>query len=342
MMKRRIQFWPYLPASLAGALLSELVRGLALVFEPGQLFVNGQPMSKFEFLFQNLGSLLRGTAILGIPFGLVAWPILSLCIPRDRWWRHVPIIFLLVIAWNAVMTPIDYMLPELLVWIGPYLVFVAGVVCTNAVRRLWPLADRSFDPSTLLQQRPEGQPLNQITKDIRCAQCGYNLRTLNIDAQCPECGMSIDETLRRLAWKPRTHSIWKFLPISIGFAVLVAAAHLIATDLAWRFRSSYPLHEGLWGNKWLVLVLYGTAVVYGISALAAWPLFWLALRRKRLWPSLAFIYIAVTLTVIVSPQLESVPYVPYVVLLVALAICGWSGYFDFHHESRVVRREIEI
>ncbi|QQE10887.1 hypothetical protein JD969_15475 [Planctomycetota bacterium] len=34
-----------------------------------------------------------------------------------------------------------------------------------------------------------------ITKDISCTQCAYNLRTLNINNTCPECGHSIRKTI---------------------------------------------------------------------------------------------------------------------------------------------------
>ncbi|MBX3389768.1 MAG: hypothetical protein KF691_09980 [Phycisphaeraceae bacterium] len=44
---------------------------------------------------------------------------------------------------------------------------------------------------------PDGQPLlaKELTGDLRCARCKYNLRGLSIRARCPECGMSIRGTI---------------------------------------------------------------------------------------------------------------------------------------------------
>lgn len=33
--------------------------------------------------------------------------------------------------------------------------------------------------------------VSQIGEDLRCADCGYNLRTLAEDGRCPECGLAI-------------------------------------------------------------------------------------------------------------------------------------------------------
>src|SRR4051812_1477047 len=34
-----------------------------------------------------------------------------------------------------------------------------------------------------------------IQTDLRCGVCAYNLRTLSLDGQCPECGQSIAKTV---------------------------------------------------------------------------------------------------------------------------------------------------
>ena len=39
----------------------------------------------------------------------------------------------------------------------------------------------------------------RLDQDLPCLKCGYNLRTLRDDAQCPECGASVHESAR-LAW----------------------------------------------------------------------------------------------------------------------------------------------
>lgn len=328
MKKFRIQVWPYLPASLAGAYLSALALGLAMVLGSGQSIVNGQPVAKLDYVLQHIGSLVRGVALLGTPFGLIAWPILSLCIPRDRCWRDVSLIFLMVIAWNVVMTPIDYQLPAILAWVGPFLTFAIGLLICVVLERRRPASAKQAHMAEAAQQLRAARTPKRIDVDVACAQCGYSLRELAIDARCPECGMRVEESLRQITWKPKARSFWLFLPISFGFAYSVALANLIATDLMLRFRGSFPQQEGLWGNKWLFFVLYLTVIYFSVTAFLAWPLFWVALRSKRLLPSLCFVFAVVTATTIASSDFEHVPVAPYVALIVALALCGWSGLFD--------------
>jgi len=59
--------------------------------------------------------------------------------------------------------------------------------------------DSTFDPnqSAAFSAVPEVQPLlaKELTGDLRCARCQYNLRGLSIRARCPECGMSIRGTI---------------------------------------------------------------------------------------------------------------------------------------------------
>ncbi len=37
-----------------------------------------------------------------------------------------------------------------------------------------------------------------IEGEVTCMECGYNLHTLRVDQRCPECGMAIVDTLRRI------------------------------------------------------------------------------------------------------------------------------------------------
>src|SRR2546425_526201 len=37
----------------------------------------------------------------------------------------------------------------------------------------------------------------QVPTDVFCHQCDYNLRALPATGKCPECGTSIEDTLRR-------------------------------------------------------------------------------------------------------------------------------------------------
>ena len=47
----------------------------------------------------------------------------------------------------------------------------------------------------------------RIDQDLPCLKCGYNLRSLLDDGQCPECGHSVYESAR-LAWLCQHDSVW--------------------------------------------------------------------------------------------------------------------------------------
>ena len=47
----------------------------------------------------------------------------------------------------------------------------------------------------------------RIDQDLPCLKCGYNLRTLRDDGQCPECGASVHESAR-LAWLCQHDRVW--------------------------------------------------------------------------------------------------------------------------------------
>lgn len=49
---------------------------------------------------------------------------------------------------------------------------------------------------------PDGK---RVAEDLRCIRCGYNLRTLRLDAVCPECGTPVTATAREqyLRYAPR-------------------------------------------------------------------------------------------------------------------------------------------
>ena len=47
----------------------------------------------------------------------------------------------------------------------------------------------------------------RIDQDLPCVKCGYNLRTMRDDGQCPECGASVGESAR-LAWLCQHDPVW--------------------------------------------------------------------------------------------------------------------------------------
>jgi len=45
------------------------------------------------------------------------------------------------------------------------------------------------------EQRTDDVPSTHVAVDLPCAKCGYNLRTLAWDSQCPECGLAVSGSL---------------------------------------------------------------------------------------------------------------------------------------------------
>lgn len=68
-----------------------------------------------------------------------------------------------------------------------------------------------------------------IDNDLPCYKCGYNLRTLQQDASCPECGTPVRNSvaqLKTLAWPFNAQSACKLLALGM-FLVFVAGIGLI-------------------------------------------------------------------------------------------------------------------
>jgi len=76
----------------------------------------------------------------------------------------------------------------------------------------------------------------RIDHDLPCLKCGYNLRTLLDDGQCPECGTSIHESAR-LAWLCQHDPVWLRRlgrsTVWIGIAMVCVALILSLSLLAW-------------------------------------------------------------------------------------------------------------
>ena len=87
-----------------------------------------------------------------------------------------------------------------------------------------------------------------VTDDLACAECGYNLRTLAIDAGCPECGMSVRVSMRgdRLAAAPpawlgrMSHGAW-WLRASVVLAFpLIYPGGALSCYAVWVLTSPQP------------------------------------------------------------------------------------------------------
>src|SRR5258706_9556058 len=77
---------------------------------------------------------------------------------------------------------------------------------------------------------PPASPPPALDQNLPCLRCGYNLRTLSIDARCPECATpiasSLDPTLLRYADPSWTHALGQALGLMI-FSLLVQVAYLL-------------------------------------------------------------------------------------------------------------------
>jgi len=117
-------------------------------------------------------------------------------------------------------------------------------------------SDGSEHPGQLSDQytRPDSIA-RELTGDLHCAKCGYNLKGLSVRSVCPECGLAIPATL--LA-KVDPHAaelkpiVWR-VPIALGLVVWAAAGLLAACilwllrteDLATLFGVASPVSEGV-------------------------------------------------------------------------------------------------
>lgn len=148
------------------------------------------------------------------------------------------------------------------------------------------LSDQSVRPDALARE---------LTGDLRCAKCGYNLKGLSVRSVCPECGLAIPATV--LA-KVDPHAaelrpiVWR-VPIALGLVVWAAAGLLAACilwllrteDLATLFGVSSPIPEHVstrLGDLSVVLVgISGLGAIAFVRPHAGIP------ARQILWASLA-------------------------------------------------------
>ncbi len=120
---------------------------------------------------------------------------------------------------------------------------------------------------------------NIINDDVACIQCGYNLRTLDASADCPECGRPVAESLEQ-PLRPLSK-----LERLIFCAVLTASIATLAAVLLIQFYvrpGGPPRITPGWLSYWEALYrLFWTAVTVtfanGLVAVSCPPL------RHRIW-----------------------------------------------------------
>ena len=91
-----------------------------------------------------------------------------------------------------------------------------------------------------------------VPVDATCLKCGYALRGLKSSGNCPECGTSINESLRGPQWTPftglRNAVLYEFRWGAFCFVLLVATFVLAAPVINW-------LAEAYWGAMITVVSL---------------------------------------------------------------------------------------
>ncbi|MEE9131232.1 MAG: hypothetical protein V3T84_14525 [Phycisphaerales bacterium] len=104
----------------------------------------------------------------------------------------------------------------------------------------------------------------RLAEDVACRHCGYNLRGLALDGQCPECEMAIEKTLHAFllrfcdpVWLGRLRS---------GLTLLIVAIFAGLT-VEFIFRVSFILLVGATGEPPLPLVLVFLLLFAGIGCM---------------------------------------------------------------------------
>lgn len=118
-----------------------------------------------------------------------------------------------------------------------------------------------------------------------CTGCGYSLAGLREDGKCPECAMSVAESVRHLAQardieKPLREIADGLLVVKIAYAVLLVDFVLMFVVVP--FTNSMPdLGTVIWGFASLLLLCGAVAMVTGLVSVAT-PIQGARTPRRRL------------------------------------------------------------
>ena len=107
----------------------------------------------------------------------------------------------------------------------------------------------------------------RIDQDLPCLKCGYNLRTLFYDDECPECSTSVHEAARLTPDGRRgcLAELCEAGPPRGCMVVLTAATAALAIVLALAVELGFPPGETRNAQRWIWQI---TAVLAGFSCLA--------------------------------------------------------------------------
>ncbi|MCL4742660.1 MAG: hypothetical protein KJZ54_10705 [Phycisphaerales bacterium] len=120
-------------------------------------------------------------------------------------------------------------------------------------------------------ERPAGSLALDLTGDLPCASCGYNLRGLSVRGNCPECGVPVRATiLARI--DPRATEIQPIpRPRLVAAGVMCwALGGLTAACLTWLIQGSHVaelMRGAAWNVAWCRWASVVALLVSGLGAL---------------------------------------------------------------------------
>ena len=82
--------------------------------------------------------------------------------------------------------------------------------------------------------------MSLVTRGLPCAECGYNLRSLRVDARCPECGRAVRESIEQ--WQQRWHRVLapgRRAALAAGAAMFVLTAIAAEGVVEYTFRAAW-------------------------------------------------------------------------------------------------------
>lgn len=125
----------------------------------------------------------------------------------------------------------------------------------------------AFEPtqSAFTHEPGEEAPLlaRELTGDLLCARCQYNLRGLSIRGRCPECGMSVRGTILAKVDPAASELQPIALPTVVGMGLLVwPLGALLAAACIWWLRAAemFDLHNPDWLPLGVVAGILASAV----------------------------------------------------------------------------------
>jgi hypothetical protein len=121
------------------------------------------------------------------------------------------------------------------------------------------------------------KPTSALDADQPCLRCRYNLRSLTVDSRCPECGLSVERTLRGRYLRYSAPGHIKSLLLGVGLVML--SLHVVlpsAVALFFLYVAAPSYQEApLWAFLCSFLLLVAISLAPGFY-LTGW---WLLLRR---------------------------------------------------------------